>query len=675
MLGDEVAVMHRRADRPAGAALDALRPAGDAWVAPFVGDANLVAGTRPATRPPRPWARWRSRASGTAPCRWCSARVACACGPSTGPPAARPGRAVRVLRPRHGVHGAPRRRWPLRARAGSVPLFARGDRVTVAYHGPPAWPTPRRRPPPARDAGAPQPEPLPAPGPIRACRNRGDRRRRGRAGGPGRRLAGAAAGHEVTLLERARRSGHGRGFGRSPACGSTTVATGSTRPTPAPILAELRGLLGDDLQTRPRHGRIRLLDRWSPSPSASGDLLRRTAAPHRGPRRRRRRHRPTAPATGRHLRRGGAGRPRANGARRLLRPVRPQALGHGSRPVRRRARPPPGNGSSPVTSPAAPVPSGPRTRAACSSTPAARLRGQITEALAAAAVDAGADMRLASGARCRTTAGDRLVDDGDRATVEARRPHRCRPWRAWSTRRPVRGRRRVLAALRHPGAGARLPRARPAAWTEFDAHYLPGPDVVARVSEPSNYRDDADRPTDRTVLCAEVPCWVATTCGRRPRRAGRRLVADLAPPACPEPSGRVEVGRLPVSTRVPAGRRPSPASRLGRRPLAGRHDPSAGRGCSSRQHPPRPGHGPGRGGRGATAAPTAVGRRPPSVADRRRGLTTRHRLGQGFRQRRRRSRGSRRHRLASAARPHRGDDLAQVGPSRTNDRRSRGSGS
>ncbi|MEL6894214.1 MAG: FAD-dependent oxidoreductase, partial [Actinomycetota bacterium] len=44
--------------------------------------------------------------------------------------------------------------------------------------------------------------------------------------------------------------------------------------------------------------------------------------------------------------------------------------------------------------------------------------------------------------------------------------------------------------------------------TEFDAHYLPGPDEFAtRVSEPRNYRDGPD-PDDVTVLCAEVPCIV-----------------------------------------------------------------------------------------------------------------------------------------------------------------------
>ena len=43
-------------------------------------------------------------------------------------------------------------------------------------------------------------------------------------------------------------------------------------------------------------------------------------------------------------------------------------------------------------------------------------------------------------------------------------------------------------------------------WTEFDAHYVPDPEVVfSRLSEPRNYRHD-DRGGPRTVLCAELPC-------------------------------------------------------------------------------------------------------------------------------------------------------------------------
>ena len=46
------------------------------------------------------------------------------------------------------------------------------------------------------------------------------------------------------------------------------------------------------------------------------------------------------------------------------------------------------------------------------------------------------------------------------------------------------------------------------AYTAFDAHYFPSlANPVSRLSEPKRYRD-GDDPTDRTVLCAEVPCTV-----------------------------------------------------------------------------------------------------------------------------------------------------------------------
>lgn len=44
-------------------------------------------------------------------------------------------------------------------------------------------------------------------------------------------------------------------------------------------------------------------------------------------------------------------------------------------------------------------------------------------------------------------------------------------------------------------------------FTEFDAHYFPGADIpFTRISEPKNY-SDRDDPKDTTVLCAEVPCF------------------------------------------------------------------------------------------------------------------------------------------------------------------------
>ena len=86
----------------------------------------------------------------------------------------------------------------------------------------------------------------------------------------------AAAGHQAVVIERAPAVG---GMAASFEVAGLRVDHGSHRlhpATPAPILAALRGLLGADLQVRPRHGRIRLLDRWVAFPLRTGDLVRRT---------------------------------------------------------------------------------------------------------------------------------------------------------------------------------------------------------------------------------------------------------------------------------------------------------------------------------------------------------------------------------------------------------------
>ena len=134
----------------------------------------------------------------------------------------------------------------------------------------------------------------PGRGVLRRCpdgRLRGRHRALGDAGGDRRRViavigagpAGLAlawraarAGHEVVVARTPRAtSAAWPPASRSPACGSTTAATGCTRRSTPPILAALRGLLGDDLQTRPRHGRIRLADRWVAFPLRPDDLVRR----------------------------------------------------------------------------------------------------------------------------------------------------------------------------------------------------------------------------------------------------------------------------------------------------------------------------------------------------------------------------------------------------------------
>jgi len=76
-------------------------------------------------------------------------------------------------------------------------------------------------------------------------------------------------------------------------------------------------------------------------------------------------------------------------------------------------------------------------------------------------------------------------------------------------------------------------------YTVFDAHYLPDPShPVSRLSEPKNYRDGPD-PAERTVLCAEVPCYE----GDDVWNAGDDALGTLAVEA-------LECERLPVARPV-----------------------------------------------------------------------------------------------------------------------------
>lgn len=85
-------------------------------------------------------------------------------------------------------------------------------------------------------------------------------------------------------------------------------------------------------------------------------------------------------------------------------------------------------------------------------------------------------------------------------------------------------------------------------YTDHDAHYLPEPTVLpTRVSEPANYRAAGTDPVDRTVLCAEIPCWPDDAVWRSSNVAlGQRVVDDLVRSGLPDPRVRaVDVLRLP----------------------------------------------------------------------------------------------------------------------------------
>ena len=89
-----------------------------------------------------------------------------------------------------------------------------------------------------------------------------------------------------------------------------------------------------------------------------------------------------------------------------------------------------------------------------------------------------------------------------------------------------------------------VPRAR---YTTFDAHYFPELSTpVSRMNEPKNYRDSDEDPTDRTVLCAEVPCWAGDDVWNASFR-GRTVDGTWRDVAAVDPD---------VICLVPPGRRP-----------------------------------------------------------------------------------------------------------------------
>ena len=176
--------------------------------------------------------------------------------------------------------------------------------------------------------------------------------------------------------------------------------------------------------------------------------------------------------------------------------------------------------------------------------------GQLWEALAGAAADAGAEVLLDAEARRLE-----LAPEGARVTLADGRALEAR--RVWSTL-PV----TALARMVEPAppaealaaAGALeyramalvylvVPRPR---YSPFDAHYLPGGATpVTRVSEPRNYRD-GDDPEGVTVLCAEIPCAADGDLFAAPaEELGRVAVEGLVEAGLPRPEvAAVEAARL-----------------------------------------------------------------------------------------------------------------------------------
>ncbi|WP_214370168.1 protoporphyrinogen/coproporphyrinogen oxidase [Pseudonocardia sp. H11422] len=352
----------------------------------------------------------------------------------------------------------------------------------------------------------------------------------------------ARAGRSVVLLERSDTVG---GMAAGFDVAGIRVDHGSHRLHPsidAGVLADLTGLLGDDLQLRPRNGRLQIGGAWVGFPLRPAELARRLP---RGLVARIAADTATAP-----LRRRST--PPASYADALRRSLGPGLYGALYAPYAEKLWGRCGDG----------IDAEQARRRVTADTPwkiAARMLrgnrdgqgrvfryprrgfGQLTDAVAAAAAGAGARIELrtqavalsprADGVTVRTSGGAAISAGHVFSTVPltalARIVEPDPPPNVIAAAADLPFRAMVLVYLVLEG---------PRPWTAYDAHYLPGAGTpVTRVSEPANYRDSADDPADRTVLCAEIPCapddaiWNATDDDLAARVADDLARAGLPP--------------------------------------------------------------------------------------------------------------------------------------------------
>jgi protoporphyrinogen oxidase len=366
---------------------------------------------------------------------------------------------------------------------------------------------------------------------------------------------------EVTVLERAPQVGGNAG---SFELSGVRVDFGSHRLHPASdpqVLGRIRNLLGEDLLTRPRHGRIRLMGRWIHFPLQPLDLLLRVhpkfavgVAMDLA-----RKLLPTGassePETFATVLNAGLGRTICQEfyfpyARKLwglepgeIAPVQAyKRVSAGSIGKMLRRLLPGGTGSGAANTKG--IFYYPRNG-----------YGQISEAIGEAAVQAGAELRLDStitAVRLHEDSAEVVVQDGDGEQV-------LTADQVFSTI-PV----TLLSKLCEPGAPPNVEQAasslefrsmllvyltlEQSQFTEFDAHYFPGEDFCfTRLSEPKNYSASSE-PEGRTVLCAEVPCFQGDDLWSMDDAGLGKLIADgLADAGLPVRCevSNVHVRRLP----------------------------------------------------------------------------------------------------------------------------------
>lgn len=366
----------------------------------------------------------------------------------------------------------------------------------------------------------------------------------------------ARRGLAVTVLERGSTVG---GLAGSFDVAGVRVDHGSHRlhpATPPAVLADLRSLLGDDLQTRGRDGRLRLAGRWVAFPLRGGEVVRTLPPAFLA--------RLAADALAGPGRRTTGTPPADTYAGALRRGLGPTLYGELYAPYARKLWGLPGTEISAEQARrrvAADTPGKIVARLLRARREGGRGRifyyprrgyGQIADVLADAAATAGA--RIITGTaveqvslhedavRVRVAGGDELLAGHAFSTVPlpvlGAMTDPAPPRAAVEAARELRFRAMVLVYLVHEGGR----------WTRYDAHYLPGPETpVTRISEPANYRDSADDPAGRTVLCFEIPCAVGDEVWRADERELRTLAEDTlaATGLPPVRTAGVVVRRLP----------------------------------------------------------------------------------------------------------------------------------
>ncbi len=301
------------------------------------------------------------------------------------------------------------------------------------------------------------------------------------------------------------------------------VDYGSHRLHPAcdpMILADLRGLMKDDLLDRPRHGRIRLQGKWIHFPLRSSDLFA---------------HLPISFGTGvvlDSLTKIIPRRSNGNGHESFA-SVLEKGLGKticrdfyfpyarkiwGSEPselsaIQARRRVSAGSLGKMVKKVLSVVPGLKQPGAGRFFYPKEGY-GQISESIAMRAKDLGADIRLGNSVQ-KVELGDRkrvtVESGGVQQTIETDHIWSTIPITALiKTAEPAPPREVIEAteSLSYRAMVLIYLVLEEAQFTEFDAHYFPEEEVpITRLSEPKNYSVRTD-PKDRTVLCAELPCRI-----------------------------------------------------------------------------------------------------------------------------------------------------------------------